>query len=816
MPELSRDLRLAVRSLARRPAFCVVVILTLALGIGANSAIFSVINAVLLKPLPYREPERLAMIWSRWTNFDKTWLSAAEYLDYRAMDRQFEDVGLWTTTGEVAITGGGDAPESVNAVAMTANLLPVLGMAPLHGRTFTAEEDVPGGPAVAMLGYDLWQRRYGGDASLVGRTIEIDGSPVQVVGILPPAFRFPIEFQSRSVAQVVQPVALNRSAPNRGNHGYYAIARLRPGVEVALVTNELRNLTRRWTEEGLYPESMRFTAFSVPLIEEVSGGVQLALKVLAAAVGLLLLLTCANVANLLLTRADNRSREVAVRAALGADRWNILRLAVTESVLLGMAGGVLGLAFAWAGLRVLVARAPTTIPRLDELAVDAWVAGFALLLSVATGVLLGLVSAGRIGRVDLAGALREGSRGQSGSVARRRGRTLLVVAEMALAVLLVIGAGLTIRSFRNLQAISPGFDARNVLTLRLSLPASRHPTAAHVVSFYEQLGNAVRQLPGVTDAGFVRLLPLASEIGDAFFEIEGRPLPPNEPGRSADWQAATPGYFEAMRTPLVRGRLFGPEDTPDGNQVILINETLAREYFPGEDPVGQRVRFFGQQSPWRTVVGVVGDVHHNGITRPVKRAFFAPHNQWHNSAGGTSRRAMTLAVRATGDPRALLRPIEQAVRRLDPDLPLTQIATLEDVLAAATREQRFTTGVMTGFAGLALVLAAVGIFGVMSYSVSQRTREIGIRLALGAGLGSVRALVIRQGLVPAVAGIALGVGAAALLTQYLRNLLYGVAPIDALTFTTIPVLLLVVAGGSVLIPALRASRVDPVEALRQE
>jgi predicted permease len=817
--ELSRDLRLALRSLARRPVFCAVVISTLALGIGANSAIFSVVHGVLLKPLPYRDPGRLALIWSRWNNFDKTWLSPAEYLDYQGLRNLFEDVAAWSLPTEVALTGQGDAPESVNAIGMTANTFGVLGVSVIHGRTFTAEEDVPNGPAVALVGYDLWQRRYGGEASLVGKTVEIDGQPVQVVGILPRDFRLPLEFQSRAAAQILQPLGLQRTNPNRGSHGFYGIGRLKPGVTTAQVTAELKSLTERWTNAGLYPVAMQFTAFSVPLVEEVSGRVSLALKVLAAAVGLLLLLTCANVANLILTRADGRSREVAVRAALGADRWHILRLSLTESVVLGVAGGLVGLLLAWGGVKVLVARAPESIPRLAELSVDTTVVGFTLLLSVATGLLFGLMPATKVSRLNLSDSLREGSRGQSEGLGRRRGRTLLVVAEMALAVLLVIGAGLTIRSFANLQAITPGFDARNVLTLRVNLPASRHPGTDQVVAFYQRLADQVRAMPGVRAAGFVRLLPLASEIGDAGTVIEGKPVAPGEPGKSADWQAATPGYFEAMRIKLVQGRFFGPEDTPDGQQVILINETLAREYFPGEDPIGRRIRPFGGDTtrPWRTIVGVVGDVHHNGLMTPVKRAWFVPHNQWHNSTNGrVTRRAMTLVVRANGDPRALLGPIERAIHGVDPDLPLTQITTLDDVLAAATREQRFTTSLMSGFALLALVLASVGIFGVISYSVSQRTREIGIRIALGAGVGAVRRLVVRQGMVPAAVGIVIGLGLAALLSRYLGALLYGVAPLDAITFTSIPILLLAVAVGSVMIPAIRASRVEPMEALRQE
>jgi putative ABC transport system permease protein len=387
---------------------------------------------------------------------------------------------------------------------------------------------------------------------------------------------------------------------------------------------------------------------------------------------------------------------------------------------------------------------------------------------------------------------------------------------MALAVLLVIGAGLTVRSFANLEKVDPGFDARNVLTLRLALPAMSYPDAAGVVRFYEELGREVRRLPGVRSAGFLRVLPLAAEIGDAGLTIEGKPMPADQQGRSADWQSFTPGAFEAMGMRLVSGRFFDDTDTPDGAQVIVINQTLAREYFPGEDPLGQRIKVFNPDGPWRTVVGVVGDYHHNGLLNPVKRAWYVPHNQWANSTGGRPRRAMTLVVRTAGSPRALLAPVAAIIRRMDRDLPLTQVATMDEVLAAATREQRFTMALMAGFALLALVLAAVGIYGVIAYSVSQRTREIGVRLALGADAGKVRFLVLRQGLAPAAVGIGAGVAAAALFTRYLGSLLYGVAPLDPLTFGTIPLLLLLVAAGSVLIPAARACRVEPVEALRAE
>ena len=808
------DLRHGLRALRRAPAFTLVAVLTLALGIGANSAIFSVVNAVLLEPLPYRSPGQLALIWSRWTNFEKTWLSPAEYLDYQQQHQLFSDVAAWGENGDVTLTGEA-GPESTAGVVATANFLHVLGMRPALGRAFSEAEDIPNGPPVVMLGYDLWQHRFGGDATIVGRSIVVDGTSQQVVGVLPANFRFPLEFQSLSTAQIVQPMQLDRSAPERGSHGIYGIGRLKPGVTPATVTTALHALTRRWTREGLYPPDMHFTAFAESLQQEVSGGARVALLVLAAAVGLLLLLTCVNVANLLLARADGRAREVAVRSALGAGTGDLLRLALTEGLLLGLSGGVLGLALAWAGVRLLIAHAPTSVPRLAELAVDGRVLLVTALLAIGTGLAFGIVPALRATRVDLANVLREGARGASGGVDRRRGRTLLIALEMALAVLLVIGAGLTVRSFRNLQRIPAGFDPDHVLTLRLTLPATRYDSAAPVTAFYEELGNRVRALPGVQAAGFVRQLPLASEIGDAGVRIQGRPVPPGEQGRSGDWQVVTPGYFEAMHERLVRGRFFTAADAADGALVAAINETMAREYFPGEDPIGQRIAIGGDTTKWRTIVGVIGDVHHNSLVTPVKRKWFVPLAQW-GTLFGAPRRSMTLVVRSSANALALVSPIRRLVHDADPDVPLTHVRTLNDVVAAATREQRFTMSVMAGFAALALLLAAVGIYGVVSYAVGQRTREIGIRLALGASVPAVSAMVLRQGMLPAGTGVALGLAAALLLTRYLRALLYHVAPVDPLTFAAIPALLLLVAAAAVMIPAMRASRIDPVDALRAE
>ena len=786
------SLRVALRSLLRRPGYCAVVVLTLALGIGATSAIFSVVNAVLLKPLPYRAPDRLAMIWSRWNNFDKTWISAAEYADYQRQATLFDDVAAWTTNDEVAITGDGVPAESVPSAAMTANTLDVVGMTPYVGRSFTPLEDVPNGPDVAMVGFDLWMRRWGGDRSLIGRTIDVAGRPTRVVGVLRRDFRFPLEFQSRRTVQIVQPAGFDRSAPDRGGHCCYAIGRMKPGITAAAVTRAVEGLAAQWTKDGLYPKDMRFTAFSVSLLDEVSGKVRLALVVLAAAVALLLMLTCANVANLVLTRADSRGREVAVRAALGAGVGDIIRLSLTESMMLGVAGGMLGLGFAWAGVRLLVLRAPTSIPRIGELSVDGRVVAFTLALSVGTGVFFGLAPLARARRLDLADALRDG-RGQSGGVERRRGRSLLVIAEMALAVVLLIGAGLTIRSFTNLTRIDAGFDASNLLATRLSLPASKYATVEGANNFFRDLGDAVRRIPGVRAAGFVRLLPLADDMGDSGLRIKGKPVPPGEPGRQADWQAVSPGYFEAMKIRVVEGRLIDQRDVADGQPVVAINEQLAREYFPGEDPVGQGIQV-GEDTDWRTVIAVIADVRHNGLVARPKRGFYLPQEQW-ATAYRNPRRAMTLVVRTAGDPRAVLAPVQRIVRGMDADIPLTQVTTMQDVLAAATQEQRFTMALMAAFAALALVLASIGIYGVIAYSVSQRTREIGIRIALGADVRSVRALVLREGMMPAVTGIAIGVVVALGTTRFLGTLLYGVAPVDATTFTIIPIALIDVAAG---------------------
>ncbi len=811
MNSFGQDLQHAIRSLTKRPAFTALVILVLAVGIGANSAIFSVVNSVLLKPLPYDRPDELVMIWSKWSNFDKTWLSEAEYLEYREQP-QFRDVASFANFGQFTLTGDGE-PESVDRAFITANLLETLGVRPLLGRTFTAEEDIPGGPDVVMLSHDLWTRRYGSDPSLVGSTILADGNAVTVVGVLPKDFRLPLEHQQAFPSQIYLPMQFDEANPNRGSHSYYGVARLTPAASAEQATAALGTLAQRWTEDGLYPVDMAFTAFAIPIADEVTGDIRAPLMILLGAVGLLLLITCANVANILLTRADGRQREMAVRAALGAGKGRLLRLVMSEALVLGAVGGAIGLALAAGTVTLIAATAPDIIPRAASMSVDLRVLGFTAVVAVASSLLFGAMPALNLSALSLVGALKDGGHGASGR--RGRARSLLVVSEMALAVMLVLGAGLLVRSFVKLVQVDPGFTADRILTLRVTLPRATYPENGDLVQFFETVRHQVREVPGVTEVGFVRSLPLAHDIGDAGFAIQDNPVPQGQQGRQADWQVATPGYFEAMGMRLVAGRFFDETDTEDGVPVMLLNEALVAEYFPNEDPMGKQVRAGGGQAPWRTVVGIVGDVRHHGLTRPVKRKWYVPHTQF-GSVFGRTRNSMTMTVMTAGDPLAALPAIERIIRGHDPNLPLTQVASMESVMGAAVKEQRFTTLLMGGFALLALGLAGVGIYGVIAYSVSSRTQEIGIRLALGADRAMVRRLVIRQGMAPALLGLALGLTGAMLLSGVMTGVLYGVSPLDPATFAAIPVVLTVVAFLATIVPAQRATKVEPIRALKYE
>ena len=812
---LRQDITHAFRGLIKSPGFAAASLLTLALGIGATSAIFSVVKAVLITPLPYAEPETRVQIFARWISFDKTWLSNQEIVDFRNMARTITAVAGWTT-GQQNLTGDGD-PLRVGVGFVTANTFDVLGARPLYGRTITDAEDVPNGAQVAVLGYPLWQARYGGDPSIVGRTLMINDTPVQVIGVMPEGFRLPTDFTADAAepTELWRPIQWDMANLVRGSHGFYGAAVLAPGQSAATVTAELHAIATRLTEQGQYPPQMKFTAFALPLDEEIRGGIRPAMWLLIGAVAFLLLIACANVANLLLVRGDARLREMAVRTAVGAAPDRLVRQLLTESVVLALLGAALGLALAAAGLRVLMTVDPTSLPPLAPIRLDWTVVTFTLVLGVVTTIVFGLAPALRTLRVNLVESLREGGQQTVGGH-RQQLRNLLVVAEVSLAVVLVIGAGLMIRSLSALGRIDLGFNPENVLTMRVSLPQAKYDTPEKVVDFYRRLNERVRTLPGIQAAGFVRVLPLATTIGDFGLDVDGFE---EGPGRNAkgDWQIVTDGAFETLGTRLLRGRWFAESDTIAAQPVAVINETLARTYWTNpEDAVGGRIRVGNMRNPWLTVIGMVADERHNGVTGIVKEKFYVPHSQWHIATGGNLIRGGFVVARTAGDPMALAAAVRNEVRQLDANLPVANIRPMTAVVSTALATPRLTGFLLGTFAVIALTLAAVGIYGVLSYLVARRTHEIGIRLAVGADRGQVLRLILTQGLTLAGSGIAVGVVAAFLLTRLMQSLLYQVEPGDPGTFMVVTLGLLAVALLASALPAYRATRVSPLIALRTE
>ena len=799
----------------RNPGFACVAVLTLALGVGANAAIFSIVNAVLLRPLPWSQPDRAVMIWSRWNAFDKTWVSDGEVNDYRKETRTLAEVAAWSD-GQVNLTGDGE-PERVAAGSVTANLFAVLGATPIRGRAFTPQEDVPNGPRVAIVGYGLWQRRYGGDPSIVGRTIQINGAACEVVGIMPADFVLPTDFQNPSPSVLWTPSGWDDASTDHGNHGYYAAARLKPGVTVAQVRDELHTLAQIWTRQGFYPPQMGFDVLAVSLQDEVVGTIRRAIWLLFGAVGFLLLIACANVANLLLARAEARQREMAVRTALGAGAARVVRQLLTESLVLAGISAAAGLALAGIGVRLLAWWNPSSIPRVAGTSVDARVLLFTIGVALVTTVIFSVAPAARLIRPDLTESMKEGGGNATTGSGRSRFRNALVVSEMALAVVLLVGAGLMLRTLWSLQRIDLGFNPAGVLTMRISLPAASYGRPEQVVNFYASLVDRIAAIPGVTAAGAARSLPLGSTIGDFGVRVDGY-VP--SPGTSAkgDWQIVTAGYMPAIGEQVLRGRNIERTDTSDTQLVGLINEEMGRRYWGGRDPLGGRFTIGNRPDrPWITVIGIVKDVHHNSITGAVKEKFYIPHTQWHRSLGNANLiRGMTLVARSEGNPSALTAQIKDTIHRLDAALPVADVRTMEEVVGGALSTPRFTSVLLSIFAGLALTLSAVGIYGVLSYVVSRRMREIGIRVAIGAGRGQVLKLVLGSGVSLALAGIGVGLALAFGVTRLLRGLLHGVTPADPATFAVVATALTVVAALASAVPAWRASRVDPVIALKSE
>jgi putative ABC transport system permease protein len=813
---MGQDIRFAARSLARSPGFTAVAVLTLALGIGATAAIFSVANGVLLKSLPYDRPEEVVTLWTSWDNFpDKTWVSIPEYQLFHQENRTLEDLALYGG-GRTSFTSV-ESPEQVGAAAITPNTLDVLGVAPLYGRVFTWEEAETQVPVV-LLAYDTWQRRYGGSPSIVGTDVELDGSLQTILGILPQGFALPTDFASSTPAEVFYPffVDLESPAPDLGtggSHGWYGVGRLNDGVTLEEARSDFSRIMAQVEPRGLYSAERRFTPKLFAAKSDVVGTARRAILVLFGAVALVLLIACGNVANLLLSRSEVRMREVAVRTALGAGRTVVLRQLFVESLLLAGVAGILGVALATLGVDALLAIDPDAVPRSTNVELNATVLGFTLLLSVATALLFGGVPALRVTRAGVAETLHEGGRGGSASRSSNRMQRFLVASQMAMAVILLTGSALMIKTFVELLRIDPGFGADHVLTVRVSTPAASYPDPESIIGFYDELMRRVREIPGVHSAGAARLLPLASTIGDSFLRPVGYEPGPNE-GTQGDWQWAIPGYFETMGIPLIEGRTFDERDRRDGQAVVIINAVVARRYWGDESPLG-RAMLAGGAADTAVVVGVVGNVSHNGLTGEVKTRYYVPHAQVHPDWIG-SMRSMTLTIATEGPPRGYVEAVRREVRALDPSIPLAEVRTLDEVLSTAVAQPRFAMVLLGSFAAIALALALVGIYGVLAYAVSRRTREIGIRMALGAEAGRVTGMVIRQGMTMAIAGVLIGTGIAWFMTDLMAGLLYAVSPQDTATFAAVPAVFAVVALVACWIPAARAARVRPSTALRYE
>jgi predicted permease len=809
------EIRQAARRLRRTPGFAALAVLTIGLGLGANTAIFSVLDAVVLEPLPWPAPEGRAMVWSRWRNFDKTWVNPFEMTRYAKQCPSIAEAAWWGT-GQSNLTGDGEAVR-VGTAAVSASLFSTLGVAPALGRAFLPEEDREGGPQVTILSHELWQGRYAGADDILGRRIEIDRVPHMVVGVMPPRFALPTDFGADAAEPMRLMVPRQTEAgelTSMDGHGDYGAVRLAPGATAARLTTELRAATARMTQDGLYPREMGMDAFAVSLRDEVLGPHRPALWLVTGAVSLLLLIACANVASLLLARGERRQREMAVRTALGAGRRRLVVPLLWEGVLLAWGGALVGLALAEAALRTLMATASFPLPRAAAAAVDPRAFAFALMLSTAVTLLFALGPAFHASRVDPAEALQDGGLRTRGSASGRRWRGALVVAETALAVTLATGAGLMARSLQSLYRIDVGFDPSQVMTASLSLPQVAYPTPESTIPFYRALLDGVRALPGVESAGLIRRLPLGQAIGDRGVDVEG--YVEDAAGAAADWQVASGGAAEALRERLVAGRLLSDGDVIDAPGAVVINQAMARKFWPGRNALGGRMRVgSGEGRPWITVVGIVADVKHTGLTAPVKPKFYRPLEQFHIPTGSTTRN-VNLVVRTSGDPLALTPAVRDVIRRLDASVPVANVQTMDDVVAAALGTPRFAGRLLALFAGLALALAAVGVYGVLSLSVSERTPEIGVRMALGAAPAQVVRLVVREGLALVGLGLAAGIGLALGLARLARSLLYETAPSDPVTLAGVAAALLVTALAAAWLPVRRALRVEPMTVLREE
>jgi putative ABC transport system permease protein len=811
---LAQDVQLGVRRLAKRPAFTAVALCTLALGIGANTAVFSLVRGVLLEPFPYRAAHELVVLWNpSGRTTDDTWLSVREVLGYRESARTFTEIAAYTVVS--ANLTDELEPERVKAGAMTVNMFATLGVLPHRGRTFRDAEGEAGNDQVVILGHNLWQRRFGG-ADVIGTVIRVNGEPHEVVGIMPAGFQLPLDYRDERQTELWIPFPIGPDTNmSWGNRSFFTVARLAPGATAAQATDDIQRVQRMWEDEGhVNNADGRLDRAAFPLDALLLRGVRPALLILFGAVGCILLIACANVMHLLLARSDTRRREIATQAAVGATRARIARQLLVESGLLALAGAMLGVVLAWLAVRTASTTVPVNVIRARDIALDLPVLGFTALLAFVTTLLAGMAPALQLSRVNVAHAMMS-SRGDVAPL-RRRVRRALVVLETALSLVLVIGAALLARSFVELQRVDLGYDTSNVLTLRLALPATTYETDEQVTRFYASVVGEVERLPGVASAAAVRILPLTETIGNWGITLEARPRTPEE-NPHGDWQIATPGYLETMRIPLVAGRYPTHADNQDGPPVAVVNETMAARYWPGESAVGKRFHLGTADQPWIEIVGVIPDIRHNAVLEEPREEMVLMQSQFVAARdGGNPLRGLTLVVRTAGDPLAVLPAVRTVVQRHDPLLPIDDVRTLDDVADAALAQPRFTAALLTAFAALALLLAAIGLYGVISFIATRRTNEMGIHLALGAHPAGIVRMVLGEGVALTGAGVVLGVVAAALLTRLIETQLFGVTPLDPATFVLVPALLLAIGALAAYLPARRAARVSPLRALATE
>jgi putative ABC transport system permease protein len=815
MHSLLQDFRFAIRQLRKNPGFALTTILTLALGIGATTAMFSLINGVLLRPLPFPEPDRLMMIAPLDVSAVKAGIPSSvsypDFFDWRARNRSFEAMASYRHDRRT-LTGSG-MPQNLESQTVSSEFFRVLGVNPMLGRGFVMEDE-KAGTHVAVLSNALWLSTFGGDKSIVGRNITLDNSSYTVIGIAPPGFVFPM---FGAAPAVWTSLADDRNDPKepltsqRGAEMLLLVARLKPGVSIAQATADVSLIARNLSEQ--YPDTNKRmpSATVVPELENLVGDTRSALRVLFAAVMFLLLIACANVAGLMLTRASRRRSEIAVRSAMGASRVQIIRQVLVESVLLAICGGALGVIFSVLLLNTVLRFVPQQLPRLHQVAVDGWVMAFAAGVSIVTGVLFGALPAWRMSRLDPSTALREGTRTMTTGRGQHRTHNILVVAETAIGLVLLVGAGLLIRSFIRVLNVDPGFDPHHVLTVSLELPDNQYPQLKRV-QFQEELLSRLAALPGVESASSGYPIPLSQHNIGIGFSIEGRPTAKgDEP--AAPVTIVTTGFFRTMRIPVIAGRDFLPSDDSKAPAVAIVDQAFANQYFPGENPVGKRMKpGLGDgitEEPMREIIGVVGSVKRKGITTETEAQFYLPLKQ-------AIILTPALVVRTSGDPMAMLGPIRDQVGQMDSNVPLYRVSTLEDYVALSAAQPRFQTVLVTFFAAMALLLSAIGLYAVLAYMVAQRTLEIGLRLALGAQRESVIGLILRRGMMLAAMGLAIGIVASMIFTRFLAEMLYGVKPLDPFTFVAVSAVLMLVSLIASSAPAYRAARLDPMKTLREQ